>query len=1159
MAIQFVFGSAGSGKSRFVNQELLDLSKENPGKNYFLVVPEQFTMETQKELVGMHPGNSIMHIDILSFQRLAYRIFDELGIQTERILEDTGKNLILKKVAEENNEKLTFLKNNLSRPGYINEMKSLLSELMQYHITPEMLELEIHHTENNVMRSKLTDILIMYRGFHQEIHGRFITAEDVLPLLSDVVGESERLRNAVIVFDGFTGFTPVQMLVVESLMKQCSRLIFTVTLGKGENPYHSKGIHELFYLSRQLIKGLMNLADQSGTDVLDPVMMSDQTASRFGSESTLSFLEQNLFRPGNKVWDTDQTPSDIQLFSLQNPKEELEFIAESIQKDIRRKDLRYLDIAVVCADLAVYSPYLNEVFEKYEIPYFLDQTKSILDHPFVECLRSILEVIYKDFSYESIFRYLRSGFSTLKMEETDVLENYILAAGIRGSRVWRKDFTYQMKGMEEAELEEINRTRKSVFAQFDQLLSLKNQVDVLSISKELYHFLCHIKAQEQLEIRQEKAKSEFKLRQAREYSQIYKIVIDLLDKTVELLGNERMTLEEFSKLLDAGFEAEKIGSIPPGMDHIVVGDMERTRLDHIKVLYFCGINDTNIPQKGSGDGLLTQQERELLDADKIILAPTSREKMFIQRFYIYLLLCKPSLQLNLTFSRVNTQGKAVRISYLIHTVRKLFPKLGIQEIREVKEDNIPLTGQGSLEMFAKGINMLADGRDREVHERFLASLYAWLCSSEELSGPAGQIFDAAFLQYHGKSISKEVAHLLYGEVLENSVTRLERFAACAFSHYLSYGLSLRERQLHQFEAVDMGNLFHDVLDIYAKEIKRNHLSWFDIDSQQSEILLRGAIEEAFLKNANLALYDDARSLYMKERMTRILRRTVWAITLQIRQGNFIPEEFETSFQQEDQLDAVRFTLSDEEKMFLRGRIDRIDTFVDPSNVYVKVIDYKSGQTSFQFLNIYYGLSLQLVIYMNAALEIMEKRFTDKKVEPAGIFYSYMKDPVINLEHEISEEELTARIFKEFKLNGIVNSNREIYEKLDHSLVDTVSVSSDMIPIGINKDGSLKKGSKACSTHEFTILSGYVNKMAESLGQRILDGDIQIAPYQMSDKEACDYCDFRSICQFDIKIPGYEYRKLKNISDDDILAKMSHEVEELTATPECNSEEIQDGI
>lgn len=1150
MALQLILGNSGSGKTYAIHKKIVALSKESPKTHFLILVPEQFTMQTQRDLVAIHPGKSILNIDVLSFGRLSYRIFDETGSNPCQVLEETGKNLILRRVAEEKSDSLTVLKKNITKMGYIGEVKSLISELAQYNVTPSQLSEAIEKLPQGsfshiggfaggTLQGKLNDVLTMYQGFLDFLAGKFITSEEVLELLADVADQSEIIKNSVIVFDGFTGFTPIQNLLIKKLLVLAKDVYVTVTIDAKEDPYRCSGVHELFAMSKKMIDSLRKMAEETHTEIRDPVVLENGTNGRFRTSSSLRFLEQNLFRGGSLTYGEQGNP-DIVIHSLKNPREELRFTAREIERLVRNRGYAYREIAIVCGDLPGYANYASEVFEDYKIPLFLDQKTTIALHPFVEYLRSVLEIVQRDFSCECVFRYLRSGLSGMPRKEADLLENYCLAAGVRGYKKWSAAFCYLPRGYEEESLAEINEIREKVSKRFAGLYSAWKQKNITVRERTLafYRFLCSEDAEGKLKQKELFYEAAGDLKNAKEYAQIYKIVMDLFDKLVELLGDEIISPEEYAKILDSGFEAAKVGIIPPGYDRVVFGDIERTRLDHIKILFFVGVNDGIIPKAGGADGILSQAERELLGEMDLELAPTVREKTFIQKFYLYLNLTKPSEKLYLSYARVNGEGKSMQSSYLIHAIVKLFDRLSVNEMDAEPFWERIVTPESTRSLLIEGIESAGEWMraGKEMEMRCFAALCRWYEKQDAWNEEAKRLFSAAKLSYQDTPISSAVTKALYGTVLESSATRLEKFASCAFAHFLTYGLRLQERSESGFYAVDFGNIFHETLELFAEGVRKNH-DWFTITEEESEKLLAEAMERTILANHNLALYENARSSYAKERIYRILKRTVSALIYQVRKGKFTPDCFEVGFSCAEDLESIRFHLSQEEKMHLRGRIDRIDTYESEHKLYVKIIDYKSGNTGFQLLNIYHGLQLQLVVYMNAALEIMERRHPGKKAVPAGIFYYHVKDPMIESDESLEEEALAEKIFGELRLNGIVNEERAVLDVFDESLEDGKSVNSNVIPVGLNKDGSVKKVSKTLPEQDFAALSAYVSETVLHLGQRMMKGDIGVSPYALSGKTGCDYCEFRSVCHFDARVRGYEFRKLKELSKEELLEEM----------------------
>ena len=770
MSLQFIFGNSGSGKSDFLYDSVLKQAKENKEQQFLIIVPEQFTMQTQRELVERQKQHAIMNVDVLSFARLAYRVFDDLGKQNVVVLEETGKNLVLRKVAEQKKAELKVLGANMNKMGYVGEVKSLISELMQYNVRPDALaEFLEKEPLGEGLRLKMQDVLTMYQGFTEYLKGRYITAEEVLELLYDVAEESELLRNSVIVLDEFTGFTPIQNRLMEKLLVLAKKVSVSVTMDVREDFYQCRGVHELFAMSKKTVASLLKVAELCKVPVEEPLVLPTGKQRRYANAADLYFMEQNLFRPGAGSYRykaPEQSMQHIRITSLKNPREELKFAAREIVRLTRENGYRYRDIAVVTGDVQQYGNYVPEIFEQYHIPYFIDQTKNILFHPFIECIRAILEMIEYDFSYESVFRFLRCGLAArvvteaknsdkepdpaatedltqqpetgshgLTEQEIDRLENYVLARGIRGASRWSRPWTFVMPDGTLEDMARLNEIREAVYRGLAAAEAFRGKDNTVSTQTyELYSLIEHL---EQL------LKGAWKLfeahgnqARAKEYDQIYKIVMDLLDKVTSLLGDETMTIREYSDILDAGFEAAKVGIIPPGNDTVTVGDIERTRLNHVKNL-FLSVSTTELCRK-QRESRISQFEREKMAEYHLELAPGAREKVFIQKFYLYLNMTKPSERLYVTFCRVNSDGKALRRSYLIGTLLKLFPQLAVEEPSEEETLEGALTAESALPFLMEGLTKPVED------EEAWTALLAWYLSDEGEREKVMQPFDAAF-------------------------------------------------------------------------------------------------------------------------------------------------------------------------------------------------------------------------------------------------------------------------------------------------------------------------------------------------------------------------------------------------------------------------------
>lgn len=1143
MSLRFYFGPSGSGKSHRIYEEIMQRAAQEPGRNFLIIVPDQFTMQTQKDLVMRSDRGGILNIDVLSFGRLSHRILEEVGTKEMPVLDDTGKSLVLQKIAADLKEQLPAMGSLLHKQGYIHEVKSAISEFMQYGIsTQDMDKLIASAEKRGALAMKLRDLKTLYRGFQDYIRDHFITTEETLDVLRRSLVKSKILPDSVVVFDGFTGFTPIQNRLIQELMRVCEETIVTVTIGEEEDPYQMDGEQKLFHLSKKTVADLVKLAAEAEVTRGEDVFVKGGP-NRFTEAPALCYLEQNLFRYQYEPYTEKQC--EIRMFEALSPREEVHQTALYIRKLIRKEGLTYRDIAVVIGDLEGYASYVETEFGQLEIPCFLDRTRGIVLNPMIEYIKSALQLYIRDFSYDTVFHFLRSGMADISREEIDELENYVIRTGARGYRTYSRLFTrkteemQQGSGQEDTEraeetMERLNRIRQQ-FADTVEILHMAPRAKAGEYVDHLYDFLEQNQVQQKLLNYQQQFEQEGDLAKAREYAQIYRLVMDLLDQIYELLGEEEISLQEFADILEAGFGEITVGTIPQNVDRIVVGDMERTRLKQVKVLFFLGVNDGNIPKNASKGGIISDMDREFLIESGTEMAPSPRQQMYIQRLYLYLNMTKPSERLYLSYAKVNSDGKGIRPSYLIDTVRKLFPQLAVEYPQNRSRLEQIEGRQEGARYLAEELREYADGTLREEERQDFYLMYRAYEADPE---GRDRLTAAAFRRYKESGLSRIVARALYGRQLENSVSRLETYAACACRHFLQYGLSLQEREEFGFEVSDMGNVYHAVLENFAGKLAESGRTWWDFDENFATQAIKEAVEGYAATYGETVLYSSARNEYAITRMSRILTRTVLTLQQHLKQGSFQPDDYELSFRFAEDLDSIHVDLSEEEKMHLQGRIDRIDVSEDAEHVYVKVIDYKSGNKKFDLAALYYGLQLQLVVYMNAAMELESRKHPDKEIVPAALLYYHIDDPTIETPVELTDEQINEQILAKLRMNGVVNSDPEVVERLDHYLQDKSAV----IPVEKKKDGSFSARSGILSREEMQLVSAYVDTKIRQIGREILDGKIAANPYEKGNEEACTYCSYKKVCGFDGSIPGYEKRQLEDLDKQTLMQRMQETTE-----------------
>ena len=1113
MSLRFIIGGSGSGKSTALQEEIIRRAEKEPGRQFIIVVPDQFTMQTQKEIVERTPRKGIMNIDVQSFGRLCHRLADEVG-ETERIvLDDTGKNLLLRRIAGQLAEELPTIGSSLKRSGYIHEVKSVISEFMQYGLGVEEVQRLIDYARGKkLLQAKLKDINKIYASFQEWLGQDYIAKEERMDILAGDILRSEKMKGSVVAFDGFTGFTPVQDNVITQLMSVCSEVIVTVIMPPAELESYRRHPeeHRLFALSDKTMRSMEQLAQNAGCARGEDLFMPEGTVYRYKGRPVLDFLEQNLFRGRDHVY-SGETAGELSCFAAKDPKAELREIFRRIRELTREGGMAYRDIAVVSGDLERYAPYAEQLAAQYEIPIFLDNNQKLEQNPFVEFLRSAFEIAARDFPYESVMHFLKCGMADVDPEDVDALENYLIATGLRGERAWAKPFTRRPRYMKDdpEKLERIDATRAAVYEILKPLAEIKKGGTAAEITEALYRFITENDIFAKLEDYVAFFHENGDVVREKEYSQIYRYICELLEQIAGLLKEEELSLQEYQEIVEAGISEIKVGVLPLDVDRVVIGDMERTRLKPIRVLFFAGVNDGVVPRAGGSGGMISDPDREFLAASGFALAPTPRQQMFIQRLYLYHVMSRPAEQLIVSFAQMDPKGESIRPSYLIGVLRQMYPKLRV----ETAEEKISDPGQRAAKV-ATALSAFAAGAMPDAEKMTFFTIYDMLHAED--AQLAEKLTEAAFYRYHPDRLSEETGENLYGKVLRNSVSRMEQFAECAYAHYLKYGMRLQERETHELQSFDIGNLYHAVLEQFGRGMEEEGADWQEITDADIRRLLKQSAERALGAYGTEQLTQDARTAYQWKRMERVLLRTLQMTKYQLSKGSFVPVKYESGFQRELKLDG------NGGRMQLVGKIDRLDRMEEGGRQYLKVTDYKSGKRTLDIKNIYAGMQLQLLLYLREAVTQAKKEQPGETVIPAAAFYYILKDPIIDLKEagaENAEEVIDAELRKELRVTGMISADDAVVRGLDN----TGDSNSDVIRLRRKKDGGYYKDSEVVPAEDLDLLMDYVESKVTELGSGIRAGEKEAAPF---DEDSCRYCTHREICPFDRKLPGCRYRGTK---------------------------------
>ena len=1119
MSVRFLLGASGSGKSRQIYNEIIQASIKEPERNFYLIVPEQYTMEAQRELVTMHPAGGMMNIDAIGMNRLAYRVFDELGISTGQVLEDFGKSMLIKKILCEQQDTLHVYGSYYDKLGFVDEMKSMMSEIFQYNIKQDTIdEIMEQIPEDSVVAGKMQDIRHIYEEFEAFAGERYIVAEQLVELLTRHVGQSKLVCGSSLYFDGFTGFTPVQLELVEKLMTCADDLTFSFTLDDRDQKYEHIKDYELFYLTKTTIKKLTEAAAAAGVEIESPVVLPGTINYRLGENRELFFLERNLFRSPYRKW--KQPLERIHLTATGDAQDEIVFVASTIRRLVREKGYRYKDIAIVAGDLEQASHIYERVMDEYEIPVFIDANACLKANPCAETIRSVLAVLADDFSYDSVFRFLKAGMTDLSFEDIELLENYALKRGVRGYSRWNRAVSENYEKTSPVNVEEIRQAFMKMFGDIrkafaDKKAATKDYVEAL------YDFLLQIHMYEKLEARKNELYEENRINEGDAYGQIFEKTVRLFDKIAELLGDTKMSVKEFYEIVDTGLSDIEVGVVPPTVDRVLIGDITRPRLNHIKVLFFTSVNDGIVPKAPKKGRILSDRDRDILSDCGLELAPSDKQNSYIEQFYIYTILTKPSDHLYISYHKLSASLESMRPSYLLGRISSIFPSLQAEEYDAAS--CMPDTVNRSLRRILRA----EDSEDAE------GRILTRILTEKGFAGELTAIYRGRTYRNVAEQLPPETIALLYGRYLHVSVSKLELYARCGFAYFLKYGLRLKEREMYQVDVRNVGVILHSVMEGLFKQVRdtRNN-DWENFPEDERMLMVTELVNRAAEEAAGDFFEDNARNAYMLQMIERMAQTSAGMLQKHIRLGSMKPGMLEKTFDSaKDEVGSYLFELPNQIRMSINGKIDRVDVEEEDGTVYIKVIDYKSSARKLSLEEILNGEQLQLVTYSAIAYEIEKMIYPDKDIQVAGLLYYSFDDPVIEIESseidtdteqpEFSDQEkLDAERMEKMKLQGFVNESPAVIQKMDHTC-------NQSLPVKLDKNGDIKKSENVVSADQIRTIMELTRENIEELGSQIAEGKIAIEPYKNKSNTGCDYCEFKNICHFDVKNGGNQYRRPDN--------------------------------
>lgn len=1124
----FILGTAKSGKTTACYKQLQEELTKEAYHNLIMLVPEQFNLQIQVELAKLlKPG--LLRTEVMSFRNLAKRVLKEVGGIKEPVIDDLERVMILKKLLEQHKSELVYYKTTYGSEGFVDGINRLITLFEQNEIDRPFLDaLEQDEKSSAVFKSKLQDITAINEWFHTYIAERFVTVEKTMERLAGAVHKSDYLKDSIVWIDGFYGFTAVQMKIIEEMMHKVSQVIITLPIDRHYTMNEYIYPNNPFYDSIKNYQSLMARCEQGNIPYETMVMKADNK-----DEDALAYLSENYLKPYVKPFENEQDA--IRIMSFPSKDEEVTQLACEIVRLIRDEDYRYHDIAVLVGDMGQYKSSLVSTFKEYDIPVFMDDKKSIHTNGLVAIIDAALEVITTGWTYKSIMSFLRFNRLDLTADEIDTLENYLLEHGIQGKKKWDAIWERESKSIA---LEVIQAIKEKVQV---PLLSLEEalksaqdgsgKIKIREASIAVYNFLEGIHAYETTQQHIAYYKQVGELSLELENTQIWGQVVDTLERLVDLLGEESVSIKVFKNILKTSFGYIEIGIIPPSKDQVIVGNIDRSRIPQVKALFILGVNegvipkiDESMPLFSDMDKLTLMQLCEKADEKRSRLYDVVvHNPLYMGQFLVYYAFTRAREKLYVSTIQADENGKALRPSIVFYKLRKLFGEIPF----EYDQLDALQAAKPALGYVGWQLRKYLDGQGEEGPWQDAMS---WFMTSNEWKERIRHL--ASYMAYTNQQeyLSEENAKSLYPGGLVTNISQLELYRNCPCCYFIRYGLKASERKVLQWNAADIGTLFHSTLERYPKELAKCKVTWVTATSEQQDQCIEEALRYSAAKLSQNAK-QDGRFAYTLKKARKMTKRAIGALTHQLKAGEFEPEAYEVSFGSE-QMPPIEIVLDNEHTIFLKGQIDRVDVYTkDGEGKYIKVLDYKSGNKNFSLLELYHGLQLQLLLYLDAYLRLNEKN------KAAGMFYFHIDTRTVKYETGMELSEALTKQLKQYKLSGLAVDDVDILDKMESG------VKGEILPAKAKKDGTLGSGASVASEAQFRQLIEYMHDLIRGLGKDMLAGKISAKPCKLKEKDACAFCKYHTICQFDTTHKDNTYEQLSPLGNKEIWEELAKGGEE----------------
>ena len=1112
MSLRIIYGRAGTGKSEYCYREIAEKIKAD--NQILIITPEQFSFTAEKKLMEAIDANAVFNAEVVTLSRMAYRVINEIGGRTETNLSKCGKAMLIYSILNNNKKELKLIGKNDEN---VDMLDTAITEFKKHGISIEQLKQEIDKQEDIYLKNKLTDLSLVYEGFENQLSGKYIDETDLLTILAENIENTDMFNNQYIYIDEFAGFTKQEYQIIEKLILVANQVTVTICIDELNIPKNPNT--DIFYSNENTVNKLFEIAQNCGTKVEEIKL---ENKYRFKSNE-LKHLEENLYE--NRPCKYTNKVENIKLFLAKNQYSEIEEVAKNILKLVRDNGYRYKDISIITKNISNYSSLARAIFDKYDIPIFIDENRDLNQNIIIQYILSVLEIFTKNWSYESVFNYIKTGFSNIEEDEIFKLEKYCLKWGIKQNK-WKKEFTYgKYEEKDKTEIERLERIRKDIV---NPLMKLKSDIDndktAEGISKSIYKFLVEENIAEKINKKIEELEKVGQVDLVKEYQSSLQTILDILDEIVLVFSDDKMTIDKYAQILKVGFKNSNLTKIPGTQDQVIMGDVDRSRSHKVKAIFIIGLNDGEFPSVHKDEGFLNDLDRETLKQDGIELAKGTIENLYEDNFNIYKAFSTAEEKLYLLYSSSDVQGKALRPSMLINKIKKIYPML--QEESDVIETKAEVLNKKTT--YDELIIQLSKLKEQDEIDKVWYYVYDYYKKDTEWNTKLEQNLKGLNYTNIPEKIEQTNIDKLYGNTLVTSISKLERYRSCPFSYYLQYGLKIKPEEELKIQTLNTGTFIHEIIDEFFGTVREAGIKLAEITDEQLAEIINKIIDEKLKQSQNYIFTSTAKYRALVVRLKKIIQKALKYIIGTLVQSRFEVLGTEVEFGENGKYKPIRLTLEDGKRIEIIGKIDRIDTAQSEDGRYLRIIDYKSSAKNIDLNEVYAGLQIQLLTYLDAACK-------EEDLMPAGVLYFSMLEQMIKADKRMEQEEIEEKIRANFKMKGLILADVNVVKLHDKKLEKG---SSALVPAYIDKEGNLsEKKTSGVTAEQFEELQKYMYIVIKQISREILGGNIDLKPYYKDKKTPCKYCDYKSVCGFNMGGCENNYNYIDKKSKEEILAKI----------------------